>query len=342
MQLVPKRVVWFKWGISLMTNSPSSMPETFHDRSAGLVVYGILTILLGVLSLLGALVIGATALLPRTDMAMRTTQSILPGVLTYVVAAIVLIWLGIGSIKKRRWSRALLLIGSWSGLAMGLLALIFMTISFPQLRHSIQASMSDVPPAMQLIPLISMGVIMLLFYVILPGAWLLFYRSPNVKSTCDYYDPVARWTDRCPLPVLALVIWLCISIVGFFVMALSNFAIFPFFGTFIHGPAAIATSAVLMLLCIFTAGLVYRCDPRGWWIVSSGVVLFALSALVTYSQHDLMEVYRLLNFPPSQLAAIEKFNFLRGNLLYLSVLLWTVPSLAYLIFIKKFFKRRVS
>lgn len=342
MQLVTMGIVCFKKGTSLMTTSPPSMPGTFCDRSTGLMVYGILTILIGALCLLGALLIGLTVFLPQTGMPMRTTQTVLPGVITYLLAAIALVWLGIGSLKKRRWARALLLIGSWSGLVMGLMALIFMAISFPKIRESIQASIPDAPPAMQLIPLISMGVMMLLFYVILPGTWLLFYRSPNVKATCDYYDPVARWTDTCPLPVLAMVIWLCISIAGFFIMAFSNMTILPFFGTFIHGPSAIAASAILMLACIFTAGLVYRCDIRGWWIMIISVILFATSALITYSRHDLMEVYRLLNFPPEQLAAMEKFNFFQGNLLYLSVLIWVVPALAYLIYLKKFFKKRAS
>ena len=45
------------------------------------------------------------------------------------------------------------------------------------------------------------------FFVILPAVWIFFYKSRQVKATCEARDPVARWTDACPLPVLALCLW---------------------------------------------------------------------------------------------------------------------------------------
>lgn len=323
-----------------MTMNPPLMPETFKDRRVGLVIFGILTILIGVICVLMILLLGFSIFLPaRPGTPTPTIQTLLPAMAVYALGAVSSIWLGVGSILKRRWARALLLISSWSGLVVGLIALVFIGLSLPEIRKTMQASMPpDASPALQLIPLIVMGVMMFVIYILLPGTWLLFYRSRNVKATCDYYDPVIRWTDQCPLPVLALVLWLGFTVASFLIMTFGNLVVLPFFGTFLYGAPGIAASAVLAFICAYAMRKVYLLDVRGWWIVVAAVVLFAISALITYSRHDLMEVYRLLNLPPEQLAEVKKFNFLQGNLLYLSVILWVVPALAYLFYIKRFFK----
>ena len=43
--------------------------------------------------------------------------------------------------------------------------------------------------------------------VVLPLIWGLFYSSSNVKATGEAHDPVARWTDHSPAPVLAVSFW---------------------------------------------------------------------------------------------------------------------------------------
>lgn len=315
------------------------MPETFKDRRTGLVIFGITTILIGVICALMVLFLGLSLFLPtRPGTPPPTIQTLLPVMPIYALGAVACVWLGVGSILKRRWARALLLIGSWSGLLVGLIALVFIGLSLPEIHKSMQDAMPTASPATQMIPLIIMGVVVLVIYVVLPSTWLLFYRSRNVKATCDYYDPVPRWTDRCPLPVLALVLWLAVTVASFFIMAFSNLTVLPFFGMFLYGTPAIAASAVLAFVYAYAMRRAYLLDIRGWWIMVVGITLFAISALITYSRNDLMEVYRMLNFPPEQLAQMEKFNFLQGNLLYLSVVLWVVPALAYLFYIKKFFK----
>src|SRR5208283_4838121 len=92
-------------------STPSPPPHT--DRSAGLIVFGILTILLGCLAGLFVLLIlvGAAASAKATS-APATFSTILPAISIYGVLAVALVWLGIGSIMARRWARALLLVFS--------------------------------------------------------------------------------------------------------------------------------------------------------------------------------------------------------------------------------------
>ena len=38
--------------------------------------------------------------------------------------------------------------------------------------------------------------------MVVPIAFIVFYSRSDVELTCRYRDPVERWTDRAPLPVL--------------------------------------------------------------------------------------------------------------------------------------------
>ncbi len=80
-------------------------PE-FKDRKAGLVVFGILSIILGgFCALLVPLMIFGMLVSRVVDNSasatMRPTMMI-PALLLYVLAAVWFIWMGIGSIKARR------------------------------------------------------------------------------------------------------------------------------------------------------------------------------------------------------------------------------------------------
>ena len=49
------------------------------------------------------------------------------------------------------------------------------------------------------------------FFIALPKVWIFFHNSRHVKATCEARYSVTRWTDACPLPVLALCLWLLVS-----------------------------------------------------------------------------------------------------------------------------------
>ena len=79
-------------------------------------------------------------------------------------------------------------------------------------------------------------------YVIIPGALVLFYRSPHVKATCEARDPVVRWTDACPLPVLAVSLMLGLGAAWMPVMIVASRSVVPCFGCYLSGAPAAANS----------------------------------------------------------------------------------------------------
>jgi hypothetical protein len=84
----------------------------YKNRSGGLVVFGVLTILLGVICglMVPMMLLGQLTKPQSADVPAITLAMILPALLIYGGLAVAWVWLGIGSIKARRWARALLLI----------------------------------------------------------------------------------------------------------------------------------------------------------------------------------------------------------------------------------------
>src|SRR5215472_8301397 len=101
--------------------SDAAEPQPFKNRKAGLVVFGILTILGGCVSLLFALLAAVVPVLAtRSPNPPPIQPNPWPGVTMYTSMAVALIWLGAGSIKRLRWSRALLAVLSWSFFVFGI------------------------------------------------------------------------------------------------------------------------------------------------------------------------------------------------------------------------------
>jgi hypothetical protein len=317
----------------------------FQDRKAGLVIFGILNILIGCFCVLLALLMLVVALRGSPNGGpQQSLQTMLPGMFIYGLLAVVFIWLGAGSTMARRWARALLLILSWNWLIIGLLTLGMMAFMLPHFMEAMNAAspagQPELPAAakslMLVIPIIIMGVI----FVVLPIVWVIFYQSKHVKATCETRDPVVRWTDRCPLPVIAVCLWLSFSAPMMLVLALSFKGVVPLFGIFVVGPLGSAIYVLLGLLWGYSAWALYRLDRRGWWIAFGSMAIFCVSASITYSLHNVRELYVLMGTPEAQIAQIEKFGFFEGQKAAWMTLLGAAPFLGYLLYVRKFFTNR--
>ena len=177
-------------------------------------------------------------------------------------------------------------------------------------------------------------------FVLLPVIWVVFYGSRNVKATCEAHDPVERWTDHCPLPVLAASLWLAFSVPAMLVMALSYRGVIPVFGVFVTGPVGSALYVVIAAIWAYAAWALYKLNRLGWWVIIFAIILFSISAALTYSRHDLMELYTLMGYPQAQIDLMKKYNFMNGQTMVWCTLGGTIPFLGYLRFtFARFFAR---
>jgi hypothetical protein len=178
------------------------------------------------------------------------------------------------------------------------------------------------------------------FFVILPAVWTFFYNSRHVKATCETRDPVTRWTDACPLPVLGFCLWLLFSVPMMLVMPLAGHGVMPFFGMFLTGLPGTMLCLAIAALWSYAAWLLYKLDVRGWWLILIAMCVFMTSALLTFAQHDMMEMYRLMGYPEAQIEQIQKTGLLAGNRMNWLMTFSVLPFLGYLLFIRKFLRRK--
>ena len=62
-----------------------------------------------------------------------SVRMMIPGILFYTLLAVWFIWVGIGSIKARRWARALILISSWLWLICGVSGFVIILLLLPNM-----------------------------------------------------------------------------------------------------------------------------------------------------------------------------------------------------------------
>lgn len=227
----------------VVTAPGTAAPEA--DRSAGLIIFGIIQLILGALCVF--LVLAATA---GSELAARRglsvpQQAFASMLLVYGGAALYFIATGIGSLRRKRWARALSVVVSAMWLAGGIIG-------------GISAALLDRRSLTLLIP-------WLVFGVALPLAIFVFYRRDDVRATCARYDRKGRWTDRVPLPVLAVVLLMGFGSIALLVNAANP--VVPMFGTALTGPIAAITMMVLAVLLGFLALQMYRLKESAWWTV---------------------------------------------------------------------------
>ena len=237
----------------------------------------------------------------------------------------------------------LLLIFSWSWLIMG----IFMTAVMPfvlsqslaNLPPNAKTGQPAMPPGAIIGMVIGMTLFFFVFFVLVPAVWTFFYGSRNVKATCAARDPVPRWTDACPLPVLAISLWTWLAVPMMLVMPLTGLAVMPCFGVFVSGLTGSLFCLVIAAVWGWAGWWLYRLDVRGWWLILIAMVLFTVSALLTYAHHDIIEMYQLQGLPQAQIDQIQKMGLFTGNRMSWFTALFTLPFLGYLLFIKKYLRK---
>lgn len=314
----------------------------YKDRSAGLTVFGILTILLGAMAGLLFLLMIGQAVAPNTAAPATPAWPIVVAALVYLFVAVALIWLGIGSIQARRWARALMLIFSWSWLVVGVITIISMAFLMPKILASASAASNtnqQLPPSALAVAFVVMGLVFGVLFFIMPVIWTVFYQSRHVKATCEARDTTPRWTDACPLPVLALCLWLALWVPALLVMPLTGHALIPFFGTFLTGLPAALGLLVMAAVCVGAVWLLYKLDTRGWWLALIAMVLYWVSVLITYSRHDISEMYQLMGYTSAQLEQVQKFGSVTGSAVWFSSFCM-VPFIAYILFLKKYMRSK--
>jgi len=311
------------------------VPE-HKDRSLGLLVFGVVEILIGVFcALLVPLSFFALALMPSSVPSTFDFRTLIPSLVLYLAMAAVFIWLGIGSIRARRWARDVMLSVSWVWLLTGICTLVFAWIFMPGLLRNLTGATALSPEGVLVVGLVTTAILSGI-YVLLPGAILLFYRSRNVAETCRARDPRPQWTDGCPPRLLTLTIAWALAAVSILVVPAYHFVV-PFFGVLIDGTVGALVWGVVLVACAAFAWGTCRREPWAWWGAVAATLLSAVSTCVTFARVTPLESFRRMGLPEDQIALLSGVPWPEGwALAMLWALMWST-MLVYLVTIRRFF-----
>jgi len=109
-----------------------------------------------------------------------------------------------------------------------------------------------------------LGIIGVLF-LILPGPVGVVLPQPHVRATCEARDPVVRWTDACPLPVLGIEPPSRLWSGSHGVDAPNLSRVMPFFGILISGLPGGTLTLALIAVWAYCAWAIYHLKADGWW-----------------------------------------------------------------------------
>jgi hypothetical protein len=97
-------------------------------------------------------------------------------------------------------------------------------------------------------------------------------------------------------------------------------------------------SGLMMVAWGYSAWATYKLKPAGWWIVTVGLVLFSVSAVLTFGRVDLIDLYQAMGYSLQDVRLLREFPLVRGQALTVITAVTMVPFIGYLISIKTYFR----
>ncbi|MDB5290493.1 MAG: hypothetical protein JWL69_1734 [Phycisphaerales bacterium] len=316
----------------------SASPAALVKGQTGLVVFGIISILLGAGSGCMGLLAPIALLIPQPQGAGRMQAgAIISGAVLYLGVAGGFIWLGVGSIRKRRWVRPIVLAVMSLALVVGVFTAIAAAFTATNIQNfSVVAGPAPAPSATAMHVAVGVMIVtMLVFFVGLPAAFILFYRKPEVRAALEYFDPTPRWTDNCPIPVLVVSAGLVMAGASMLMTIPQGMA--PFFGTLLTGAPAMGLLAIEAMAALLLAFLTAKLRPGGWWGTVAFLVIYVAMVVPTSLRTDLSDLYANAGFTAEQVKMMRQLKTFNGA----GALMISVPmillSLGYLLYVRKFF-----
>ncbi|MDY0019779.1 MAG: hypothetical protein RBT47_07245 [Anaerolineae bacterium] len=220
-------------------------------------------------------------------------------IMGYYLIAIVLIPLGYGHLKARRWSRILTLALLWFWIIVGIpLTLAFAFIWF---------TAKDLPPATG----IAAFVLLCLSYFVIPPVGIRFYNSRDVLRTFEQREPAPCSIEHLPLSILVMVILFAFYAVALHALIFFN-GLFPMLGAWVNGLQGITTIDIALLcLTVLTWGTLTR-QKWAWWGTLVYFSWLTLSWTLTLMRSSWLDMLAALEFPPYEMEILERLPF-RGS-----------------------------
>ncbi len=209
----------------LTSDSPG---QPFKDRTGRLAIMGVVQLCIG-----GMFALACVAILLASGFLTILLLEIVVVITIFGGLAAWFITMGIGSIRARRWARAMTLVAAWLFLSTGVNSVVNVAFNVPHGNKTAGAN-GGVPPGSASASYYVMLAVMATVNIAVPAIFVWAYSGRNVKATCAYYNPEPCWTDRRPLPIFTLCLVYSFWIILYPILGATGWA-FPFFGVLLTG-----------------------------------------------------------------------------------------------------------
>jgi hypothetical protein len=210
----------------------------------------------------------------------------------YYLIGLILIPLGYGHLKLRRWARTLAETLLWCWLVLGVpLTAVFLFILFSSKDLSAAAG-------------ILLVVVLFLSYPVVPLLMIRFYRGHNVRRTFEARDPKAYWTEGRPVPILVVAVLLVFYAIVLHIPILFN-GLAPLYGQWLTGLEGIIALEVQIVCAVCLAWGVLRQKVWAWWGTLIFFGLLASSLVATLLASTYLEILSLMKFAPTEVEILE-------------------------------------
>lgn len=320
-----------------MSSAPEPPVVIYPDRRSGLVAFGILEIVVGGLALFTTAV-GLSGMLVTAREPVPLYRVALDAMFGAGLAALFIV-VGVGSLRARRWARALSLVIGWSWLVFGLSFMLTMVpLMLSGLFKVSHSQGQDVQDPARVIFMIGGIRLLCTGWVVFPGAMIFFYGSRDVRATCEARNPSPCWTDVCPLPVLGLGFWLGIESVTMLFEAGSADGAVPGLGHLVPGVGGSLFSVALAALGGYCAWAVYRMRAMGWWIALMWLCVILVSRWITLRETESVETTRLRGLSEPRIEATTQSSASQGGSLRYLALAPESALFGFAIFVRRYFR----
>ena len=307
--------------------------DSAKDYSLGLSVFGVLEILLGIfcfsLAMLLLIVVSTNGLHGMKPIHYGLSM----GLLFYLTGWFIV--MGLGSIKAQRWARALLMVGAWVSVFFGTLTLTLVLYILPE-AYNLVLDSGWVSPSAALGILNFSITVMVLLLVVLPLASVVFYGLEGVKVTCERRNSSPCWTDRCPLPLLAMSFISILGSLSIIAGATTHYVVF-LFGRLASG----FLGALVIMLISLASGYIgwgaYTRRMHAWWGAYALVLLTSSSMMLTFAELDMAELYMHMGYASEQIETLQGFQPINPALLTFLSGVWGIMACAFLVWVRDCF-----
>lgn len=267
----------------------SSVTLQFCDQGIDLKIFGVIQIVIGCVCCWMAIFTSPALeqLIHAPHLKMKYQDLLPPATIFFLILTIVWIWLGIGLICARRWAWNLTVVLMWMWLIAGIIAVAAEALFWQTTADWIGAYHGKISDDDIRVIQIQHALLVPTIYILLPTVFLIFFHRVQVRATVHWRDMRVRWTDRCPMPVLALstmlvssVLWIS-WLVAFYCLRIplvdappSSYQLFEIlrayhhvlsFGGVLNTIPGMLIFIFIMLISVSLAWGTYRLIIAAWW-----------------------------------------------------------------------------